>query len=149
MIVYLQDSFGLGLCRATPGAAGYDVRAAVGVVLAPGEKFLMPTGLRLKASTPGIAMVLLPRSGLSHTHGVILGNTVGLIDPDYRGEIKVSLHNTSRTSFTITAGDRIAQAIFIPVEHPTFCGDIVTDDTPRGEGGFGHTGGFDSSGVTK
>ncbi|MFK5986564.1 MAG: dUTP diphosphatase [Pseudomonadota bacterium] len=127
---------------ATPGSAGLDLSALVEEVtqLAAGETLLIPTGVAIHIGDPGIAAVILPRSGLGHKQGIVLGNLVGLIDSDYQGQLFVSCWNRSNKSFTINPGDRIAQLVFIPVIQAEF--EIVEefDSSHRGEGGFGHTG---------
>lgn len=127
---------------ATDGSAGLDLRACVDAPLEvkPGESHLIPTGIAIHIGDPGLAAVLLPRSGLGHKKGIVLGNLVGLIDSDYQGQIFVSCWNRSSDSFTINAGERIAQMVFIPVVQAAFA---VVDDfeaSTRGSGGFGHTG---------
>lgn len=127
---------------ATEGSAGMDLRACLAepLVLAPGQAELVPTGIAIHLADPGLAAVLLPRSGLGHKHGVVLGNLVGLIDSDYQGPLMVSLWNRGREPFTIEPGDRIAQMIVVPVVHARF--EVVEsfDESARGAGGFGHTG---------
>ncbi len=127
---------------ATDGSAGMDLRAMVEepLVVEPGETHLIPTGIAIHIGDPGLAAVLLPRSGLGHKKGIVLGNLVGLIDSDYQGQIFVSCWNRSAESFTVQVGERIAQMVFIPVVQAEF--DIVQefDASFRGEGGFGHTG---------
>lgn len=127
---------------ATPGSAGLDLRACLdeAVTLQPGETFLIPTGLAVYLGNPAYAAVLLPRSGLGHKHGIVLGNLVGLIDSDYQGELKVSVWNRSQTSFTIEPMERIAQMVIVPVAQAAF--KIVNEfaASERGEGGFGSTG---------
>ena len=127
---------------ATDGSAGMDMRAMIdeAMVIAPGETILIPTGLAIHIGDPSLASVLLPRSGLGHKKGIVLGNLVGLIDSDYQGQVFVSCWNRGKEPFTIEIGERIAQMVFIPVVQAQF--DIVSDfDTSqRGEGGFGHTG---------
>lgn len=127
---------------ATDGSAGLDLRACLDapVLLNPGETVLLPTGLALHIEDPGIAAMVLPRSGLGHKHGIVLGNLVGLIDSDYQGQIFVSCWNRGGAAFTIEVGERIAQMIFVPVIKCAF--EIVNDftESTRGEGGFGHTG---------
>ncbi|HHH38344.1 MAG TPA: dUTP diphosphatase [Sedimenticola sp.] len=127
---------------ATAGAAGLDLRACLRqpLTLAPGETELIPTGLAIHIGDPGLAAVLLPRSGLGHKHGIVLGNLMGLIDSDYQGEILVSCWNRGRSPFTIEVGERIAQMVFVPVVQVEF--ETVAEFTPsgRGSGGFGHTG---------
>ena len=126
----------------TSGSAGMDLRACVEdtTKVAPSETFLIPTGISVYIQDPGLAAVILPRSGLGHKHGIVLGNLVGLIDSDYQGPLMVSLWNRSQQEFTINPGDRIAQLVFVPVAQVAF--DIVDDfiASDRGEGGFGHTG---------
>lgn len=127
--------------HASEAAAGVDLRAATygTTKLLPGDKALIPTGLVFEVPQL-VAMLLIPRSGLGHKNGIILGNSVGLIDPDYRGEVKVSLWNTSQELFTVAPGDRICQALFMPYFHVRF--EEVEDltETVRGEGGFASTG---------
>jgi deoxyuridine 5'-triphosphate nucleotidohydrolase len=127
---------------ATGGSAGLDLRACLDgpLVLAPGQTELVPTGLALHIDDPGLAAVLLPRSGLGHRNGIVLGNLVGLIDSDYQGQVLVSAWNRSQQAFTIQPGDRIAQMVILPVVRAHF--EIVTsfEATARGEGGFGHSG---------
>lgn len=127
---------------ATDGSAGLDLRACLdaALILKSGETQLLPTGFSLYIGDPSIAAVILPRSGLGHKHGIVLGNLVGLIDSDYQGPLMVSAWNRSTTDFTIEPGDRIAQLIFVPVLHPEF--EIVSEFTQsqRGEGGFGSSG---------
>jgi deoxyuridine 5'-triphosphate nucleotidohydrolase len=127
---------------ATGGSAGLDLRACLDgpLVLAPGQTELVPTGLAIHIDDPGLAAVLLPRSGLGHRNGIVLGNLVGLIDSDYQGQVLVSAWNRSQQAFTIQPGDRIAQMVILPVVRAHF--EIVTsfEATARGEGGFGHSG---------
>lgn len=127
---------------ATDGSAGLDLRACLTepMVLAPGQTELIPTGMALHLADPGLAAVILPRSGLGHKHGIVLGNLVGLIDSDYQGQLLVSVWNRSSTSFTIEIGERIAQLVVVPVVQVAF--ETVEEFTPshRGTGGFGHTG---------
>ncbi len=127
---------------ATAGAAGMDMRACVDVPLeiAPGETHLIPTGLAIHIEEEGLAAMLLPRSGLGHKHGIVLGNLVGLIDSDYQGQVFVSCWNRGDTPFTVEPGERIAQMVIVPVVHADF--EIVDDfvGSDRGAGGFGHTG---------
>ncbi|MBI2790611.1 MAG: dUTP diphosphatase [Gammaproteobacteria bacterium] len=127
---------------ATHGSAGLDLRACVkeNTVLAPSQTMLIPTGLAIHIADEELAAVILPRSGLGHKHGIVLGNLVGLIDSDYQGELMVSCWNRSDTSFTIEVGTRIAQLIFVPVVRAAF--QIVEDfqESHRGQGGFGSTG---------
>ena len=127
---------------ATTGSAGLDLRACLEskITISPQETVLIPTGLAIYISDPTLAAVLLPRSGLGHKHGIVLGNLVGLIDSDYQGQVFVSCWNRGQTSFEIGIGDRIAQMVFVPVVQVVF--EHVEDFTnsERGEGGFGHTG---------
>ncbi|MFA7891567.1 dUTP diphosphatase [Pseudomonas putida] len=127
---------------ATPGSAGLDLRAllAQDTVLEPGQTVLIPTGLSIHISDPGLAALVLPRSGLGHKHGIVLGNLVGLIDSDYQGELMVSCWNRGTTAFTIAVGERIAQLVLVPVVQAQF--EIVEsfDKSQRGAGGFGHSG---------
>lgn len=127
---------------ATSGSAGLDLRACLEepLLLNPGETKLIPTGMAIHIGDENLAAVILPRSGLGHKHGIVLGNLVGLIDSDYQGQLFVSCWNRGETSFTIEVGDRIAQLIFVPVEQVKF--ELVDnfDESDRGEGGFGHTG---------
>lgn len=127
---------------ATPGSAGLDLRACLdeAVTLAPGATFLVPTGLAVYLANPDYAAVLLPRSGLGHKHGIVLGNLVGLIDSDYQGELKVSVWNRGGEPFTIEPFERIAQMVIVPVVQAAF---KIVDEfaaSQRGEGGFGSTG---------
>ncbi|MHB8914771.1 MAG: dUTP diphosphatase [Thiobacillus sp.] len=127
---------------ATPGAAGLDLRACIDatIVLSPGETQLIPTGLSIHIADPGYAAMILPRSGLGHKHGIVLGNLVGLIDSDYQGPLMVSCWNRGHTAFTLTPMERLAQLIIVPVVQAEF---QVVDDfavSLRGEGGFGSTG---------
>lgn len=127
---------------ATHGSAGMDLRACLddALTLQPGDTSLIPTGLSMHIGDPGLAAVILPRSGLGHKHGIVLGNLVGLIDSDYQGQLYVSCWNRGQESFTIHVGDRIAQLVFVPVVQAEF--DIVDEfeASQRAEGGFGHTG---------
>lgn len=127
---------------ATQGAAGMDLRACVDapLVLAPGETELIPSGLAVHMEDRNLAAVVLPRSGLGHKHGIVLGNLVGLIDSDYQGQVYVSCWNRGREPFTIEPGERIAQLVFVPVVQVEF--ERVTEFSPseRGEGGFGSSG---------
>lgn len=141
---------------AKAGDAGIDLRAMIyqggegkgsdagpsdTFIILPGETKLLPTGLAINIGDPNIASVILPRSGLGHKHGIVLGNLVGLIDSGYQGELMVSVWNRSSEPFTITHGDRIAQLVFLPVIRPEF--QLVTefdDVSERGAGGFGHSG---------
>ena len=127
---------------ATEGSAGLDLRACLDkpVEVAPGETLLVGTGLAMHIADPGLAATILPRSGLGHKHGIVLGNLVGLIDSDYQGELKVSVWNRGDTIYTIQPGERIAQLVIVPVVQVDF--NIVDnfDDSHRGAGGFGHSG---------
>jgi len=127
---------------ATPGAAGLDLRAAIDapLELAPGRSELIPTGLSIWVEDPALAAVILPRSGLGHKHGVVLGNLVGLIDSDYQGPLMVSCWNRGSAAYTVQPGERIAQLVVVPVVQVQF--EVVDDfaATARGAGGFGHTG---------
>ncbi len=127
---------------ATTGSAGLDLRACLdaAVTLNPGETQLLPTGLAIHIADASLAAVILPRSGLGHKHGVVLGNLVGLIDSDYQGQLMVSVWNRGQTAFVIEPGERIAQMVFVPVVQAEF--NIVDDfeSSDRGEGGFGHSG---------
>jgi len=127
---------------ATEGAAGIDLRACLDqpLVLAPGETALIPTGIAIHVADPGLAAMILPRSGLGHKHGIVLGNLVGLIDSDYQGQLMVSCWNRSATTFTVAVGERIAQLVLVPVVQASF--EVVQEFSPsaRGTGGFGHTG---------
>ena len=127
---------------ATAGSAGLDLRACLDapLVLEPGQTHLVPTGIAIHLEDPGLAAVLLPRSGLGHKHGIVLGNLVGLIDSDYQGQVMVSVWNRSAHPFTIAPGDRIAQMIVVPVVQVEF--DVVAEfeASERGAGGFGSTG---------
>ncbi len=127
---------------ATSGAAGLDLRACVteATVLKPNESLLIPTGLAIHIDDPTLAAVLLPRSGLGHKHGIVLGNLVGLIDSDYQGQVFVSCWNRSDTAFTIQIGERIAQMVFVPVVQVEFEQVTEFEQSSRGQGGFGHTG---------
>jgi dUTP pyrophosphatase len=126
----------------TSDAAGLDLRACLEAsrVLEPGQTYLIPTGISIYIANPLIAAVILPRSGLGHKHGLVLGNLVGLIDADYQGPLMVSCWNRSQTAYTIEPGDRIAQLVFLPIVRTHF--EMVTDFavTERGTGGFGHSG---------
>jgi len=127
---------------ATEGSAGMDLRACIDEVLEikPGETHLIPTGLAIHVADPSLAAVLLPRSGLGHKHGIVLGNLVGLIDSDYQGQLLVSCWNRGDTSFEVNIGERIAQMVFVPVVQASF--EVVDefDSSDRGAGGFGHSG---------
>jgi len=127
---------------ATSGSAGLDLRACVAnaLILSPGEAQLIPTGLAIHLEDPGLAAVILPRSGLGHKHGVVLGNLVGLIDSDYQGPLMVSCWNRGSTAYRIQPGERIAQLVIVPVLQVEL--EIVQDfaASSRGAGGFGHSG---------
>ena len=127
---------------ASEGAAGMDLRACIDgeLALGPGQCELVPTGLAIYIADPALAAVLLPRSGLGHKHGIVLGNLVGLIDADYQGQVFVSCWNRGGELFTIQPGERIAQMVFLPVVRAHF--QMVEDfqQSARGSGGFGHTG---------
>lgn len=132
---------------ATPGSAGLDLRAMLkeALVLEPGQTLLIPTGLSIYIGDPGLAAMILPRSGLGHKHGIVLGNLVGLIDSDYQGELMVSCWNRGQSAFTVAIGERIAQLILVPVVQAHF--ELVEqfDESrgrlsQRGAGGFGHSG---------
>ena len=128
--------------RATAGSAGLDLRACLDAPLdlAPGATQLIPTGLAIHIADPGLAAVIIPRSGLGHKHGIVLGNLVGLIDSDYQGELMISCWNRGTTAFRIEPGERIAQLVVVPVVQVEF--DVVESfaASDRGAGGFGHTG---------
>ena len=127
---------------ASEGSAGLDLRACVNdpVVINPGKTELIPTGISIFIKDPGYAGLILPRSGLGHKHGIVLGNLVGLIDSDYQGELFISTWNRGTSSFTINSLDRIAQLVIVPVSQATF--NMVSDyaKSDRGDGGFGSTG---------
>lgn len=127
---------------ATTGSAGLDLRACIDETLEvkPGETHLVPTGMAIHIDDESMAAVILPRSGLGHKHGIVLGNLVGLIDSDYQGQLFVSVWNRGQNTFTLNVGDRMAQLVFVPVVQAQF--DIVEsfDESERAEGGFGHTG---------
>lgn len=127
---------------ATPASAGMDLRAVIDapLTLQPGESSLVATGVAIHIGDPGYCAVILPRSGLGHKHGLVLGNLVGLIDADYQGPLMISCWNRSSMAYTIAPGDRIAQLVFLPVAHAQF---RVVDEfaaSQRGSGGFGHSG---------
>ena len=127
---------------ATSGSAGLDLRACLDSALeiAPGMTTLVPTGLAIHIGDPSLAAVILPRSGLGHKHGIVLGNLVGLIDSDYQGQLMVSVWNRGQQSFTLQPGDRLAQLVFVPVVQAEFNLVEDFDASARGEGGFGHSG---------
>ncbi|MBP8171805.1 MAG: dUTP diphosphatase [Pseudomonas sp.] len=127
---------------ATPGSAGLDLRAMLqqDLLLEPGQTVLIPTGLSIYIADPGLAALILPRSGLGHKHGIVLGNLVGLIDSDYQGELMVSCWNRGSSAFNIAVGERLAQLVLVPVVQAHF--ELVSefDQSQRGSGGFGHSG---------
>ena len=127
---------------ATPGSAGLDLRACIDapLVLEPGQTTLIPTGLSIHIGDPGLAAVILPRSGLGHKHGIVLGNLVGLIDSDYQGPLMVSCWNRSLVPFTITPMERIGQLVIVPVVQASFRVVTEFDSSDRGVSGFGSTG---------
>lgn len=127
---------------ATEGSAGLDLRACLDdkMILEPSETILIPTGLAIHIADNKMTAVLLPRSGLGHKHGIVLGNLVGLIDSDYQGQIFVSCWNRGETSFTIEVGERIAQMVFVPIIQAEFERVTEFSESLRGDGGFGHTG---------
>ncbi len=127
---------------ATPGSAGLDLRACLDapLVLAPGASALIPTGLAIHIGDPGLAAMILPRSGLGHKHGIVLGNLVGLIDSDYQGPLMVSCWNRGQAEFTVQPMERIAQMVIVPVVHASFRRVESFEASQRGEGGFGSTG---------
>ncbi|MFZ6773291.1 dUTP diphosphatase [Undibacterium sp. SXout7W] len=126
----------------TPGSAGLDLRACIDtpVTIKPGETILIPTGLAIHIADPGYAAMILPRSGMGHKHGIVLGNLVGLIDSDYQGQLMVSTWNRGQAEFVLNPMERLAQLIIVPVVQVGF--EIVEEfgDSERGEGGFGSTG---------
>lgn len=127
---------------ATPGSAGLDLRAMIkeDLTLEPGQTVLIPTGLSIHIADPGLAALILPRSGLGHKHGIVLGNLVGLIDSDYQGELMVSCWNRGQSAFTLAVGERLAQLVLVPVVQAHF--ELVDEfgQSERGAGGFGHSG---------
>jgi dUTP pyrophosphatase len=127
---------------ATEGSAGLDLRVCIDepIQIAPQETVLLPTGLSIYIADPSLAAVILPRSGLGHKHGIVLGNLVGLIDSDYQGELKISCWNRGQDHFTVNPGDRIAQLVFVPVAQVAF--SVVDNfvESDRGQGGFGSSG---------
>lgn len=127
---------------ATAGSAGLDLRAALAepLVLQPGQTELIPTGISIHIADPGLAGLILPRSGLGHKHGIVLGNLVGLIDADYQGPLMVSCWNRGQTAFTIQPLDRLAQLVIVPVVQAQFRVVAEFGASDRGEGGFGSTG---------
>jgi len=127
---------------ATPGSAGLDLRACLdaALVIAPGQTVLIPTGLAIHIADPGLAAVILPRSGLGHKHGIVLGNLVGLIDSDYQGPLMVSCWNRGSTPFTMAPMERLAQLVIVPVVQAVFRQVDDFGASQRGEAGFGSTG---------
>ena len=127
---------------ATAGSAGLDLRACVEAPteVAPGETALVPSGIAIHIGDPGLAAVVLPRSGLGHEHGIVLGNLVGLIDSDYQGPVLLSVWNRGKEPFTIEPGDRIAQLVFLSIARARFEVVDAFEGSERGEGGFGHSG---------
>jgi dUTP pyrophosphatase len=127
---------------ATPGSAGLDLRACLDapIVLNPGMTQLIPTGLAIHVADPNFAAIILPRSGLGHKHGIVLGNLVGLIDSDYQGQLMVSCWNRSQTAFTIEPMERIAQLVIVPIVQAQFRLVDSFEQSQRGQGGFGSTG---------
>jgi dUTP pyrophosphatase len=128
--------------HATDGSAGMDLRAAIDapLTLAPGDATLVPSGMAIHIGDPGLCAVILPRSGLGHKHGIVLGNGTGLIDADYQGPLLISVWNRGREPFTIEPGDRIAQLVLLPVVRAQLQVVDTFDESARGAGGFGHTG---------
>ena len=127
---------------ATEGSAGLDLRVCIDepIQIAPQETVLLPTGLSIYIADPSLAAVILPRSGLGHKHGIVLGNLVGLIDSDYQGELKISCWNRGQDHFTVNPGDRIAQLVFVPVAQVAFSVVDTFVESDRGQGGFGSSG---------
>lgn len=127
---------------ATPGSAGLDLRACLDepLTLAPGAWQLVPTGLAMHLRDPGYAAMILPRSGLGHKHGIVLGNGTGLIDADYQGPLLISVWNRGREAYTIQPGDRVAQLVVLPIVRASLQVVEQFQASERGEGGFGHTG---------
>jgi len=127
---------------ATPGSAGLDLRAILDapLTLAPGQTVLIPTGIAIHIGDANLCATILPRSGMGHKHGIVLGNLVGLIDSDYQGQLMVSTWNRGQADFTIQPGDRIAQLVFMPVVQAQFTVVEEFNASERGEGGFGHSG---------
>ncbi len=127
---------------ATDGSAGLDMRACIddAITVEPGDTVLVPTGLAIHIADPALAAVLLPRSGLGHKHGLVLGNLTGLIDSDYQGQVFISCWNRSASAYEVQPAERIAQMVFVPIEQVKF--QVVTEfgESDRGDGGFGHTG---------
>ena len=127
---------------ATDGSAGLDMRACIdeAMTVAPGDTVLVPTGIAIHVADPKLAAVLLPRSGLGHKHGLVLGNLTGLIDSDYQGQVFISCWNRGSKSYDVQPGERIAQMVFVPVEQVEFRVVDEFDTSDRGAGGFGHSG---------
>jgi dUTP pyrophosphatase len=127
---------------ATPGSAGMDLRACIDapLTLAPGQTELIPTGIAIHIADPGLAALILPRSGLGHKHGIVLGNLVGLIDSDYQGQLMVSCWNRSAKPFDLAPMERLAQLVLVPVIHASFTEAEGFDESKRGSGGFGSSG---------
>lgn len=127
---------------ATDGSAGLDMRAVIdeAITVSPGETVLVPTGIAIHIGDPSLAAVLLPRSGLGHKHGLVLGNLTGLIDSDYQGQVFISCWNRGSKTYEIQPGERIAQMVFVPVEQVRFNVVESFDESERGSGGFGHSG---------
>ena len=127
---------------ATSGSAGLDLRAALEetLVIAPGETHLLPTGIAIHIDDPGLAAIIVPRSGLGHKHGIVLGNLVGLIDSDYQGQLFVSCWNRGDKTYQVEVGERIAQLVIVPVVQATFNQVEDFDESARGDGGFGSSG---------
>ncbi len=138
----IKGEFGLPH-YATEGSAGLDLRACVdgALNLEPGQTELIPTGIAIHIADPGLAAILIPRSGMGHKHGIVLGNLTGLIDSDYQGQLFVSCWNRSSSAFTIEPGDRIAQMVIVPVVQADFNVVDSFEESHRAEGGFGSTGG--------
>jgi len=127
---------------ATPGSAGLDLRACIAapITLAPGQTELIPTGIAIYIADPSLAALILPRSGLGHKHGIVLGNLVGLIDSDYQGQLMVSCWNRSAKPFDLTPMERLAQLVLVPVVKASFIQVKDFDESDRGDGGFGSSG---------
>ena len=127
---------------ATEGSAGMDLRACIdgAMTIEPDQTSLIPTGIAIHIADPGIAATILPRSGLGHKHGLVLGNLVGLIDSDYQGQLFISCWNRSKTAYTIEVGERIAQLVFLPIVQVALNAVESFDNSERGDGGFGHSG---------
>ncbi len=127
---------------ATPGSAGLDLRACVDdeMILEPGQTELIPTGMAIHVADPAYAAIILPRSGLGHKHGIVLGNLVGLIDSDYQGQLYVSCWNRGNSTFTVKVGERIAQLVMVPIVQVQFNLVAEFDNSQRGDGGFGSSG---------